>query len=450
MGKLVVYRERQLITNSKVINDYPQLLRFIKNTPEMDERELYTLENEMQLFFKNIYDKVKKQAILEWNIDISHPIDILEDKHKIRCQLCNHKIKNVCYIINRMNGKRLKVGTECVKHFGIDKSVSIQKLLEERMRIKRLEDLDKEFPGIESKIDQWLSIVDNQPIFIKNDIKYKYIKLGEKASQLLQYYCEKNLSIPEKRNISEKFHNIFIQRNKEINKIKAYVEKNKNNKLIPSKQIIDSLRRRNQLQALKWLEEDGMIKGRTMFRITDEKFIKSLIIDFNKYLIRFNCRIKGVGTNKGNMGYIIIYNKNKDIKLFCNYRDFCIQYCGLITNEEIYTPLNFNEILKISSIYGEQSIEYSIEILQSYLNNYGIIFDEVYYEYDDAILYDKIKNNGFFIKLSDLLQRYKYLIFKIDNMTQNLYQYILSQSKTRYSKQDIEYMKRRRKKDILH
>ncbi|MDI6600233.1 MAG: hypothetical protein QME46_00440 [Thermoanaerobacteraceae bacterium] len=54
MGKLVKFRERKLLMFSKIIEDYPLLIEFLETESDMDESELETLPNEMQLFFRNI------------------------------------------------------------------------------------------------------------------------------------------------------------------------------------------------------------------------------------------------------------------------------------------------------------------------------------------------------------------------------------------------------------
>lgn len=445
IGKLVIYRDRQLICNSSIIEDYPMLIEFFKNTPDMDERELHMLSKDIQLFFKNIFSKVKVDATSEWDIDYSHPIDILDDKNKIRCELCNHKIKNVCYIINKITGRKLRVGTECVKYFGMDRNISIEKLLEERLKTKRLETLNKNFPGIQSKISKWNLFIDMQPIFIKNQVKNKYIQLGEKALELFNNFCEKNLNKEKRKLIIENLRSIFMEQQHELESINRYVFENKDNKFIPKKEIVQLLKRNNEVQTLKWLEEDGIIKGRTMFRITAEQFVKSLIPDFNYYLKRIKCSIENSELRKGKMGYIINYNKNNSIKLFIPYSEFCIQYGGLITNESIDTALTFEEILKMGSIYGEESIENVIGIFELALDKYNIVFDYIYYEFDDVIVYEKRTKRYFLTNLSNLLEKFKFLAFKLGNTNKKeLYDFIMSQASMKYNEGDIKDLKKKR------
>lgn len=58
MALLVTKRDRNILLGSRIINDYPIIIKFIKTIPNLQDKELYLLDEETKRFFKNIYSKV--------------------------------------------------------------------------------------------------------------------------------------------------------------------------------------------------------------------------------------------------------------------------------------------------------------------------------------------------------------------------------------------------------
>jgi len=58
MGLLVLKKEINLLKDSEIIKDYPLLKDFIENTPNMTDKDLPNLNEDIQLFFRDIYPKV--------------------------------------------------------------------------------------------------------------------------------------------------------------------------------------------------------------------------------------------------------------------------------------------------------------------------------------------------------------------------------------------------------
>jgi hypothetical protein len=444
MGKLVKFRERKLLMFSKIIEDYPLLIEFLETESNMDESELETLPHEMQLFFRNIYKKVLKQAVAEWTADTQHPIDILDDDKKIRCQLCNHKIKYVCYIINKLNNNRLEIGTECVKHFGMNLDVPIEKLFREMIKTKRLEELNKFIPNIEIIISNWKEEIDSFPVLIPLNIKKPYLELGNEANELFQEYLNPNNSISKntKKEFFNEIKSILKQRKEMLKEINEYVLKNVNGPYVPKKEIIDWLKRNNRTQALTWLEEDGKIKLRTIFRIEEPNFMKFLIGELNNHLLPIGINVEGIDEDYKGSGYVFVSQKNPRIKLFCRHYDFMIEYGGLIIGEKIEKELNLKEILKISSVYKEDSIDAAIDALAYLAKRSNIEFKEHYYDFDDVIVFERSSNKYIIIKLSRLIENFIDLVFGVGDKTANdLVDYIMSYCQ-RY---DYDYIKELRR-----
>ncbi len=62
MGLLVLKKEINLLKDSEIIKDYPLLKDFIENTPNMTDKDLPNLNEDIQLFFRDIYPKVINEA----------------------------------------------------------------------------------------------------------------------------------------------------------------------------------------------------------------------------------------------------------------------------------------------------------------------------------------------------------------------------------------------------
>ncbi|MCG9969648.1 hypothetical protein L9W92_16715 [Pelotomaculum terephthalicicum JT] len=118
-GKLrLKNKERTLLLNSQVIEDYPWFHDLLKSNQRITEELIDSLSIDYQRFFDNMLNKVIGQATVEWEGNPQHPVDDLEDK-RTPCTLCGQPTRWVFYIFNKWNGKNINVGSECVKHFGI-------------------------------------------------------------------------------------------------------------------------------------------------------------------------------------------------------------------------------------------------------------------------------------------------------------------------------------------
>lgn len=444
MALLVTKRDRNLLLGSRIISEYPVLVKFIKTTPNLQDTELHLLDEETKRFFKNIYRKVLNQASKEWVVDLNSVEYFSGDT--MRCQLCGHRpIKNICVIENVYTKKRLKIGTECVKHFGISKDADIDKLIEKSKRIKRLEELDRAFPGIEREINEWELFIDKQPILVKKDVKEKYLELKKQVEEKLNSYIDPNTSEKQQRKLIKEIGQLRKNKRKEMQKIKDYVREYKDNPLAPSKQLIQKLKSKGLIKVIDMLEEDGIIRHRTLFRIKDEEFSKSLVKSYNMKLKNLDCVIEKV-VFKGDLGYQYIYKKKPNIKLFCKHSDLCMCYYNFITGDE-GDDINFEGHLKISEIYDEGSVENFLFELFNQIKQKDYVIDSIFYEYNDFFIYD-VKNDLYYILrldtfINDLLLDF---FIKKQDFDDTLYKYILNACKKPESYENIKHHKEERKR----
>lgn len=395
MAELIAtQKEINLLLGSRIIEDYPVLKHFIKNTPNLTKDKLYTLSQKEQLFFNDIYPKVRNEVINEWVVD-KGSVDYVEENN-VSCELCGHRpIKNICVIENAFTKKRLKVGTECVKYFGIGKDLDLNKLSKEVKRIRLLENLNSTFPGISSIIDNWWNLIDRQDMIIKYEIKKNYIKLGDKINELYNEYCDDKTNNANRINIINEIDLLLKDAIIEKENIEKYVNQTKDNLLAPKKIYFRDISAQYKNNAIKMVEEDGLIMSRTLWRINNLDFSNSLIESINSELNKINFNIENTAVLNGKIGYFIIYKNLKKFKLFCTYNDFCSNCYSIITGEDRGNKVDFDLLINISEIADEKSLERAVYAIFNMIK--GSYFSVYYtdYDYNEII----VNNNNLYYKL---------------------------------------------------
>ncbi len=244
MTRLVIEKEKNLILNSDIIKDYPKFKAFLKNTPTMDSSEIHDLDDEMRNFFEGgIFQAVSSRAPKEWEVDKTKTLEVdkVEDEVK-NCQICNHPIKKLCYIKNKINKKQLIVGSTCVTQFGILDKNELDKILKEREIIKRREEINKSINNIEKILRELELFIEKSPIIVKNTVINKFMSLKDEAIKLHKKYIDFNLDSFEKDKIINKIKENLSKIKDEKNNINEYIETNKNNKFVVTKNIFKSRR----------------------------------------------------------------------------------------------------------------------------------------------------------------------------------------------------------------
>lgn len=448
MAKVYYQRDEKLIRSSKILDEHPLLLEVFEKYPELEDKELVSLSKEIQLFFSNIYAKVKQQAIAEWKVDYSKKPEILDDKNKINCELCNHPIKKVCYIKNNFNGNILKVGSECVKHFEFKNFQSVESMIQERAYIKRLEKLDNQIPNIERVIEQWNLIIQKQPIYIPLNRKSTYLSILDEVKELYNDYIKKkSITNTREYEIIERLKTLLISCEKEKGNILRYVDENENNKLAVNKEYIDLLKRIKDNQGLKWIDEDEKITSRTLFRLNNKELAKKIIDDFNVVLKTHGIKIISAVEHNNKLGYNISILRNPNVKLFCEFAEFAMNYGGIVTDEELFLDINQNEMISMGKFIDMESIDFALGRLQFILSKYELIYDEYYPRFDE-VLWCKYKNGRehYYIltdlkKLNVLL---KDAVFDIDNCSSSEIFELIRKNSTTMGNKDAEEFKKNR------
>lgn len=432
-------KDINLLKNSQITKDHLILRRTIKENPRLDDKEIHLLSKKDRYFFRDIYPQVKRRAIGEWTVEKNSAE--YDPKGKMKCQLCGQKIKNICIIKNNFNEKRLKVGTECVKEFGILSDFNFEKQLEEKKRIKRLENLNSIFPGIERELNEWNLFIDSQEILISNEIKSRYLELETCAKDIFNEYLDKNTLQKNRPKLIKDMEDILRNKGHQMDKIKQYTLINKDNPLIPSRELISRLKTVGQWDVIGLLQEDGIIRHRTLFRIRDKEFSKTLINPYNKKMKKFDCTIDGVTEYKNRLGYEITYKRKNRIKLFCSHYNLCLEYYNFITND-LGDDITFNGLIEICEIYGESSMESIIyELFQLISNSHFKIHENIYYEYDEIYIYNQEDRFYYELSINRIIQRFKMDLFTGNKqLNKKFHDYISLSCVRAISREDMEHI----------
>src|SRR5699024_10027938 len=188
--------------------------------------------------------------------------------------------------------------------------IKMKKLIKDSKKTKLLEEVNKIYPGIERTINEWDYFIGEQEILIKKDIARDYLNYGEDAKRLLKEYTDIKTLVKRRKRILKELGIILENKNKEMDKIKEYVSTNRTHPLIPNRELVNRMKRSASWKTLDLLREDGIIRHRTLFRINDEAFSKSLVNKMNAEMKKINSRVTDVVRNSG-VGYIYKYqNKN--------------------------------------------------------------------------------------------------------------------------------------------
>lgn len=206
-----------MLKDSKIINDYPILQEIVENQINMKPQ---ILDEETKRFLKYDYLKVLSKAKEEWFLNADKTQYYM--KSEINCQFCGHKnLKNVCVIQNKYTNKRLTIGTECLKKTGASIGVSVNKILAESKREKRLEYIEGLFPGIEKEINEWDKFLEEKGIPRNEEIVQNYIKLGIKAKRYFKSYLDSKISDKKAEELFFEIERIMQEKENEIKKMKG-------------------------------------------------------------------------------------------------------------------------------------------------------------------------------------------------------------------------------------
>ena len=190
------------------------------------------------------------------------------------------------------------------------------------------------------------------------------------------------------------------------------------------------------------LEEDGFISDKNIFRIRDTKFIKSIIDDFNNYLIDYNMKIIGTYESSRDIYYQIDIGNRGFTIVDYKYKDFAFNYGSLLFGEQALEDISVNNIFKNSIIRSDETIKTIIESIEEIIEKRSFQLDDVNKQFDEIIIKNCKNNRYIIIKLSETIEKFKDLALNTSKkLEREVIGYILSHKDTK-SENEINRHKR--------
>lgn len=388
MARAICDKDYNLLVNCEVTKFHPELLEVITKYPKIELEELEVKSIDEYNFFKNVFSRVRSEAISEWKGALEQDIKLVEKSKKIRCDICGTKIIKVCTIRNEKNGKKLNIGTECNKRFKFFNDKDVELYLKKQQEIRKINKINTNIPNLIKIMSDWKRFLDNEELYIIEKVSSEYLDVGEKIKKIYMEYTKNNVSQKREDTIIVEI-NELIQRGMILKEdIKKYIKNNKNNLLCPTKRMIESLKYTNCKEiGVEWLEKDEIIKLRTLYRFRDVNFANKVVHIFNKELNVYGAKIiETTRISKSNLGYNIVFNINRYCKFYYEYDYMCKLFGASITNEEENIEIfNKEDFIRTGLLIDEESIEYGLNLIENKLKYKNIEFVEYYHRFEEAI-----------------------------------------------------------------
>ncbi|MFR7934314.1 MAG: hypothetical protein ACLU4S_02645 [Clostridium perfringens] len=453
MGKAIHEKDLRLLKLCNVTKDYPILIDVIENHPDIHLEDLKELSDEHVRFFENMYLTVRSQAFREWTGSIKEDVKNYEESDNKVCYICNHALKFVCTIHNKITGEKIDIGRDCNKHFGIYEDKDIEDILRQQQKLVKRDRLDKKFPGLMNTIKNWKDIDRYEELYIFYSIKERYLYIEEKIAALNKEYLEKNITMTREDEILKEIEMLLIESENEKEKINKFIKENKGSMLFPTKKMVDSLKANGDDTGVEYLEKDGMITARTLYRFRDEEFCKKLIVPLNNELSKLNIKISSFKRHNRDLGYYLILGRKEDCKLFCKYEDLCVLYGNKLTNNNNNPSeeVTENDIIKESELIDEYSIEYGLQMIENIIADKGIELEQYFHSFKDVIWKAKKKDSEkakcyYSTKIKSIKNILKELLFTFRKYDSNTLLRILKESSKELSNGDAKDLIRMRNK----
>jgi len=424
----VYYKDHVLLQNSHVIesdSSYKWFKKLLNSYDEITTDVVESLDNDKQNFFDNMLPKLKKQAIDEWEVNSTQIlVDCGEaEEDWQQCSICNRSIRYVCYLRNKFNNRELQVGRSCAKHFGFNNNRSMNRLLIEAKKNRRLNILNEKFPGIYEIKGSWKDKINKFEVVIPNKYEKPYFKLYDRLKNLYDNFLNED----EDESCFDEIETILNKGKKMLNEMKDYSQRNKDDIYVPNISVGKWLRKNNKYEILNKLKEDGRYGIGTIHRITKASFVKRILPEVNdKIFTKVNAEIV---ENRG-AKYIYKFKSSPNIKLVVPYSEIVLNYCYSLFDKPLVVEFSKNKFLNKSKIADVNSYEMLLKKLEDKMEPKVYYYD---FEYDDMFVFEgeyyEYKN------LRSILEKFKLYYF---NIKKDQFKLSMIFNSKKHSKADVD------------
>lgn len=379
--------------------------------------ELYMLDTKGRYALQQNKSNLMNAINNEWYV-IS--VNDFDSNKKIRCGLCNTPNKYIFYIENRLNGKKLNVGSSCMTHFPqmigyVENKKHLSKLKENHKIVKRRNEFLQHYPNVDTIIksaDAWFNSL---PILIPYDI---YSKIEECITRMRLIYT---MYVNDGKKPFDSHFTSFELFQIALNQFADYkqnamnfVDEHNHDDLICCRKEIDWLLSQNKKDILYEIaQNEGKYSDATLKYIYSQDFIKQNVnLFFNKH----KASIISISFKPNNMIYlktIPSVGYQPPLAFNISFKDF-MKYFGakcILINDYEYED---KELISKSKIINSTSNLYSIINYINYIlrnMKYVLLFDD---STNDLILYRIFDKAICKLNTKQFIQKYASLDFLDD------------------------------------
>ena len=392
--KFISNRDRMLLLQSQTPMEFGWFVDFLQKNGNITNTLISQLPNEQQAFLQDVYPSILDSTTAEWEGRSDYHDNELDGTGWVNCSLCNQPNRYTYYIVNRVNGQELNVGSDCIKQFGKLKGLEALRSHQKNIiRVRFLNKANKRFPGIEDTVRRWNDELDAFDIIIPIWLEAPYKQLGDRARKLLEKYLtgRHNADLDE-------FDAILADRERMLQGMQEHVNRNKAKKYAATRTIVRWAQREGRLSLLSTLKRDGEIRPESLPQITNPDFIEQVIRDFNP-LMPHGLRIVG-----HEYADLVILMDGK-LKIACRFSDFALVFGTLLFGQNDVTLSRAN-IMRYARAYDDATVNAILKRLAARLRGTDVTLYGHDVEYDQLIVTD--------------LSRKSYMVFPLRKTTENL------------------------------
>lgn len=435
MREQILKKERNLMINSRIIEEYPWLEKLLMANEKVS---IDLIDDEHKNSFRYVVPYILKQCGEEWKGDESvlNPIEDMGNKRR-PCALCGTPNKYIYYIENKLNGNKLNVGRDCVEEFVdikvISEGISRNKLIKKAQEIRRMNDINDKFPGIQNKMDTLLATVENYPIVIPNSIKDPYI---QKVKMITEVYNDYLKGLKDEIVFSQ-IEDFIQSEHVFIKQFEDYVEKNSNNPFIATRKMIRWLEHRKDPEIIELLNETGEITRGSVARVWEKEYFEK---QHNQITVLFSTlELNVLKFDEDNNHIVFAVGINK-INLILPYEKFLSFFGPLLIGEKPFAAFTLQNVIKVCREEDFMSIYHFIDQFRKLTRRWGVGLRETDSSIDQNIVYLKEKESKLYVqvKVQELFQYAKGIVFGLNKPSrEDLENFITQVPGKRYTKENI-------------
>lgn len=392
---LVSLEKRQLVLNSEVIKDYPQIQKLLQKYDKIYQSDFTDTEDfipDVQVYFLYSFDKIVEEASKEWTASYDENEILSDDRTEwIRCSLCDTPNKYIFYIKNRLNGIMLNVGSDCIDKFphlsDSAKGHSIDKIKRERVienkRINRITKFNTRFPNAENMIEQWIFEYNNNPILLPALLHNKAKDIFIKSRNIYNSFINSKVN----GSALDDFAHLITKYKLLEQEIKEFTSANIENKFACTLKIKGWLQEKHLANIIDLIiNNGGMITRETIKNIYEESFVQKNLQNISALINMDGLLIDSIRDEYIYFIYTSIEIQHQ-IAFYCSTKALIENFGVLIFKND--KKIKDSDIIPIiNPVWNEKNITNIINQLNSALKNtpfnLQLDFDKNEIEYRDS------------------------------------------------------------------